>query len=325
MKTCQLLSGCVLFLWANSLPAAEPLSASVDLDHDGRKEKVLWQKFAETENDGSFFQLLVLDAGGGILWEGPKKADAGNPLVFGRWHFGISLPQLVADIDGDGEVELVAPAPQGDVSPTAFRVLRWTAGRFVTVRTAQLLESPRGSGKFPWSNTSDYEGTWVNSFLGVNADGSLKVELFDYQGGESVRGGVVHLALAGQGYKISRWVKPLAVLSDEPETPDRPSGSLVYQAHLGKGDHLNSSGMRLKSVGEILRQDRANYYGGRGDDEDTADEMFRTREGRERMDKLEVVPVGTDVASLREAILNGTPVVEVEMTKTQLKVRIVAP
>ncbi len=37
----------------------------------------------------------------------------------------------------------------------------------------------------------------------------------------------------------------------------------AHQAHLGKGDHLNSSGMRLKSVGEILRQDRANYYGGR--------------------------------------------------------------
>ena len=136
---------------------------------------------------------------------------------------------------------------------------------------------------------------------------------------------MVHLALTDQGYKISRWVKPLAVLSDEPEAPDRLTGSVVYRAHLGKGDHLNSSGMRLKSVGEILRQDRANYYGGRGDDEDTADERFRTREGRERMDKLGVVPVDTDEASLRETILHGTPVVEVEVTQTQLKVRIVAP
>ncbi len=306
--------------------AASPRFVAADLDRDGKLERITWVKFAETEEEGEFFQMRVLDDDGALMWEGPKVRDIENPLALGSWHFGVSFPELAADIDGDGSVELVVPAPQSDVSPTYFRILRWSGDRFVAVRSGSLLESPPGSGKFPWAESDRWQGTWIQSFEGVNADGTFRVEVVEYLPESTPRTGEANIAGDAAGFGIAKWVVAMKPLPDLP-SPEKIDGSpgggaVVYRARLGHGDHFNSAGVRLGSVGDILRQDRANYHGGKGDDEDGPDPVFGTREGRAGMEARRVVPVGASESGLREAIIKGTPLVEVEVTPGALKVRL---
>jgi len=101
-----------------------------DLNGDGEMETISWIKYTSTEDLGDFYQLRVYSSQGDLIWQGPKGTDIQNPLVLGDWDFGSAFPQLAADIDGDGAIELIIPEPQSDVSPTQFRVLRWANGSF---------------------------------------------------------------------------------------------------------------------------------------------------------------------------------------------------
>ena len=252
---------------------------SADLDGDGTPERIVLEKFAETENEGAFYQLLVLRQNGEALWKGPRKPDAENTLVFGAWHFGVQFPELVADIDGDGAMELVAPMPQSDVSPTYFRVARWHEGEFVPVRNGVLLESPQDSGRFPWSLFDAWQGVWISGFQNVERDGEFVVNATEYQEGAVPRSGEALVVKAGDGFAVKKWIRPLAAEVDAvPEATGREGVS--YRARLRAGDHFNSRGARLTTVADILRQDRANYYKGKGDGEDAADPHFRSFEGR---------------------------------------------
>lgn len=199
---------------AMSASAQSTRSLSVDLDRDGRAERIAWEEFATTEDEGSFLQLVVYDGAGKPLWKGPAEKDPGNPLVFGEWHFGISLPEIAVDIDRDGAIELIAPTPQSDVSPTLFRILRWVGGRFVPVRTAALMESSAGSGKFAWTEEEKWDGTWISSFIGVNGDGSVQVNVFQYDGGETVGRGRANGTVTAAGIEVREWTSPLKPVTD---------------------------------------------------------------------------------------------------------------
>jgi len=302
-------------------------SISVDLDGDGRAETIIWPKFKETEEEGAFHQIKVLRPDGTVRWEGTRVADPEHPLTFGDWHYGQSLPQIAADIDGDGAVELVAPVPQGDVSPTWFRVFRWTAAGFLPLKPGALMEKTRGSGHFAWYRGEDYQGTWISGFLRANADGSLRVGVMEYIAEATPRMGEANITAVEGGYRVKDWPVPMKALPDmpspEPDGSSPTGGVVIYRARLSQADHFNSAGVALKTVGEILRQDRANYHGGKGDDDDGPDPVFRSREGREGMDRRKPVPVGLKEPAWREEILLGTPLVEVEVTPVELRVRIV--
>jgi hypothetical protein len=65
---------------------------------------------------------------------------------------------------------------------------------------------------------------------------------------------------------------------------------VVYAAFISQKDLYNSNGDRLKSVADILRQDRANYHKGRGDRADEDDGgMFATPEGRAKFEYYSIV------------------------------------
>ncbi|MEX2578450.1 MAG: hypothetical protein WD342_05270 [Verrucomicrobiales bacterium] len=203
------VNGMILAALAANAFAQSTQSLSVDLDGDGKIERVAWEEFANTEDHGSYLQLVVYDAGGNAVWKGPSEVNPENPLVFGEWHFGVSVPEIVADIDDDGAIELLAPAPQSDVSPTLFRVLRWADGAFFPVKQAALLESPRGSGSFLWSEEEKWEGTWISSFVGVNGDGSLQVNVTRYLSEEPMRMGKANVTIIPEGFQVRDWTTPL--------------------------------------------------------------------------------------------------------------------
>lgn len=250
-----------------------------------------------TTDLGDYFQLVVTDATGRRVWAGPRAADEADPLVFGAWHHGVSLPECVADVDGDGAVELIAPAPQSDVSPTIFRVLRWTGGSFVPVRTGSLMESPKGSGRYPWGRESRVPGRWVSRFL--SADGPARVEITEY-GEPDLRTGIAELEPKGDGFTLWRWVRPLAAPREEPEPIAEPTAEPIaeptaepiarYTCEIGREDLRSSTGKPLTTVADVLRQDRANVHRFKvrhpGDRDDET--YFATTANRERFGTLPI-------------------------------------
>jgi hypothetical protein len=85
-----------------------------------------------------------------------------------------------------------------------------------------------------------------------------------------------------------------------------------YSARLSEADHFNSNGQRLTSPAAIIRQDRANFHRfGIRDPEDEGDSFFSNMNNRALMEKL--IERGRMTATARNRIVNGTPVISVEV------------
>lgn len=151
----------------------------VDLDRDGRTEIVALKPFVQ--EGVRLGQLVVLDAAGRTLWAGPRKSatpvSPSEPLVFGG-EFDLGDIDLVADVDGDGAVELLGTYQKSDVSPTRFRMLRWKGGKFVHVKSGRLVQAPQRPGTFVWA-ASPEASVWIDAFTGLGPDGLLKVRILD--------------------------------------------------------------------------------------------------------------------------------------------------
>jgi hypothetical protein len=98
---------------------------------------------------------------------------------------------------------------------------------------------------------------------------------------------------------------------------DRPLD--VYQARLSERDHFNSQGVRLQTAAGIVRQDRANYFlYHKRDPEDQADGFFASKANRDRLEKL--ILAGHTTASANAAVINGTPMIRVEVYENYVNI-----
>jgi hypothetical protein len=86
-----------------------------------------------------------------------------------------------------------------------------------------------------------------------------------------------------------------------------------YVARLSHKDHQASDGYQLDSAAQVIRQDRANWHKfGRGDRQDQDDPWFDTNESRDRLQRMLERPGVLDGGMKRE-ILNGTPLIQVDV------------
>jgi hypothetical protein len=92
----------------------------------------------------------------------------------------------------------------------------------------------------------------------------------------------------------------------------QPGPLEVYRARLSARDHFNSQGVRLTSPAAIIRQDRANFHRyGLRDPEDGNDSFFAVASNRDALERF--LERGTMSPAARNAIINGTPVIFVEV------------
>ncbi len=205
---------------------------SGDIDQDGKEETVAWKKFATVEL-GDYYQLLLLDDDGSLLWKGPKEKDEGNPYIFSALDIGVSLPELLADIDDDGYVELVTPELQSDVRPVYFRKLRWRGTYFEPLLSNALMRSSPGSNRFVWQKTSESYGTWI-SRLAPYDDDLAKADVTELNKDGSMRMGVALLRFDREGATVSKWLEPMAAVggsniqSEAPAVSKQEKIGLVY-------------------------------------------------------------------------------------------------
>ena len=100
---------------------------------------------------------------------------------------------------------------------------------------------------------------------------------------------------------------PMLSLAQEDTTDD--VFHQVYKTRLGEKDHFSSSGKRLTTAIAIVRQDRANFHVFNiKDAEDESDDTFKDKVSREAMGQTIAIS-----KSIEKAILNGTPLVQVEI------------
>jgi hypothetical protein len=97
----------------------------------------------------------------------------------------------------------------------------------------------------------------------------------------------------------------------------------TYTARLSPADHYNSNGVRLHSAAAIIRQDRANYYVyGIRDSEDEPDSFFSVKKNRERMEQM--LENGRATPDAVDKIVNGTPLIRVDIYATGINVTVVS-
>ncbi|QDZ03056.1 hypothetical protein FQ775_23305 [Nitratireductor mangrovi] len=93
-----------------------------------------------------------------------------------------------------------------------------------------------------------------------------------------------------------------------------------YVARLSPDDHRASDNYPLDNAAQVVRQDRANYHKfGVVDSEDDDDPWFGTAEARAQMQRMLERPGAID-GPTRQAIMNGTPLVEVQVYSRSLRV-----
>jgi hypothetical protein len=97
----------------------------------------------------------------------------------------------------------------------------------------------------------------------------------------------------------------------------------TYTARLSPADHYNSNGVRLRSAAAIIRQDRANYYVyGIRDREDEPDSYFSIKKNRERLEQM--LENGRATPDAIDRIINGTPLIRVDIYSTGISVTVVS-
>ena len=208
----------LLMLLASGAWAQPSKKFQADLNGDGKVEKIEVRYSGKSES-GDYYHIVALDAEGTSIWSGPKDMDDKNPLVFGSWHFGASLPEAVGDMDGDGAMELVAPAPQSDVSPTTFRILRWSSNAFMPLKTTTYLATGNNLDRFSNAKTDKYEGRWISAFESIEPGFAATVKITEYLGNAGVKTGKAIVTLDEGGATIQKWIKPLAAFSEPPPPP----------------------------------------------------------------------------------------------------------
>jgi hypothetical protein len=171
---------------------------------------------------GGGASMEVVAASGETLWKGPA-ADVYDvhkpvsPLYFYCQHSGVSWPELIGDISGDGRPWIIAPVGQSDVSVSSFNAIRWTGTAFEPVFVGlSLVEKPKGSGKFVFEK---YEGDslgvrWIMSFGAWRGQGLAEADVYEYVPGGRGENAVLLVGkavvrLTPGGAEAASWPQPM--------------------------------------------------------------------------------------------------------------------
>jgi len=96
-----------------------------------------------------------------------------------------------------------------------------------------------------------------------------------------------------------------------------------YQARISGQDHQASDGYPLDTAAQMVRQDRANWHKfGNSDSEDQDDPWFGSNGQRSRLERM-LGQGGAMSSGVRRAIINGEPLIEVEVYRNSVRVSII--
>jgi len=95
-----------------------------------------------------------------------------------------------------------------------------------------------------------------------------------------------------------------------------------YVARISDRDHHASDGFQLDSAAQMVRQDRANWHKfRRRDADDQGDDWFRSNDDRANLQRM-LQRGGAMSSSTKRAIVNGEPLIQVDVYEDSVHVSI---
>ena len=95
-----------------------------------------------------------------------------------------------------------------------------------------------------------------------------------------------------------------------------------YVARISDRDHHASDGYELDSAAQMVRQDRANWHKfHRRDADDQGDDWFRSNDDRANLQRM-LQRGGAMSSSTKRAIVNGEPLIQVDVYENSVRVSI---
>ncbi|KUM26639.1 hypothetical protein AU467_20740 [Mesorhizobium loti] len=95
-----------------------------------------------------------------------------------------------------------------------------------------------------------------------------------------------------------------------------------YVARISERDHHASDGYPLESAAQMVRQDRANWHKfRRRDSDDQGDPWFRGNDDRAQLERM-LERGGAMSSATRRAIVNGEPLIEVDVYPDSVRVSV---
>ncbi|MCR5660764.1 MAG: hypothetical protein K6G50_01380 [bacterium] len=183
-------------------------SLQADLNRDGNPETISLVCY---KKDEWYFlcQLIVKDASGNVIWEGPKPESPESDDVFGGFEYGVAEIDCVADIDGNGVPDIVGRMPQSDVRPPVWRIWKWDGQKFNRQPLSCLIETPAKSGHYLWVEPNcDLDKRYIQ-YINVN-NGQLNASIFDFYG-QQLHDLKAIIAPYNKekrgGFSVVRWIK----------------------------------------------------------------------------------------------------------------------
>ncbi|MBZ9771928.1 hypothetical protein [Mesorhizobium sp. CO1-1-8] len=96
-----------------------------------------------------------------------------------------------------------------------------------------------------------------------------------------------------------------------------------YVARISDRDHQASDGYALDNAAQMVRQDRANWHKfHRRDSDDEGDGWFRTNDQRADLQRM-LERGGAMSSSTKRAIVNGEPLIQVDVYENSVRVSII--
>jgi len=293
------------------------VSLDGDVDGDGIMESYKVEKFAKSEF-GDYYHL-ALYRGDKLLWRAPKVDDSSNPFTFGVWDDGVSMPDMLVDIDGDGRAELLTMPPCGDVAVIPVGVIRYDGKRAVNTDTYLIMDY-NNSNHFSWIESQDYHSPmsntnvgWATGFEKYDDNGTIKTYILYMQEGGNSQGCSALIRFVDGGAEVIRWLGML----------DIANTNKLYTARISKKDLYNSRGHKLKKAIDILRQNRVNYYKNIKETEDTGIHRFRTLKQRVEMSSMDIEPIGMSMRELSRIIIEEHPLLHIRVYNSTLQVSVI--
>ena len=288
-----------------------------DVDGDGVIETYKLEKFANSEF-GDYYKLKLY-RGDKLLWSAPSVDNGSDPFTFGVWDDGVSMLDIVIDIDGDGKAELLSMPPSGDVASIPVQVMRYDGKKMINT-DEYLIMDYNDSNRLRWIKSHKYKSPmsntnegWATGFEKYDNKGTIKTYIFYMLENGDARGGNALIRFVTGGAVVVKWLEPL----------DITRGNKSYTARISKKDLYNSRGHRLTKAIDILRQDRANYYKRLDESEDTGINRFRTLKQRRDMSDMDISPIGMNMREMSRIILRENPLLHIKVNNSTLSVSVI--
>lgn len=181
---------------------------SADLNHDQHLERVTLIPFATSEYGDVYMQLTVFNDKDEIIYQSPKVTDCDNVKTFALYNAGECALQLLYDLDGDGNFELLESLPRSDVRPKPYRIWRWDGDKFVYLMDFTFQTSARDHELFvyderQWDGVEDI--AWLEN-IAVRG-GELKADVMSWKSYGMAQGKAVLEPFGYRGLKVKRWEK----------------------------------------------------------------------------------------------------------------------